>query len=175
MVHPRTLSGSRTKLECPSTPAEGVKAPKLRITSHSPQGFAYQTGEQQLPPVNKVIAKIIQHHSYPPLTCGTKEPHGKVLECCLPTLPSLWHSSTPSFGDPESKAIAGSNPVAPQKEPGEGETPQGANKGARSSLLVPPSRCAASSQLPLLTYGGSCQIKKKIQAAQSFPFCQLHP
>lgn len=90
------------------------------------------------------------------------------------------HGAAPSgqeFWRPRGQSHQEVTPVASQKEPGEGERPRRARtKAPRSSPLAPP-RCVASLRLPLLTYGGSCLIKKKkkIQAAQSFPFRQLHP
>lgn len=151
-----------------------VKAPKSRTTASSSQGFADQLGERQPPPANKVISKIKQNTPSPSPARGAEEPQGEVPARRVPTLPSLRHGS--NFGDPEGKAIEGGlSPVAPQKGPGEGEKPPGhKQRRPEPSACSPPSR-AASSRLPLLTYGGSCQIKKKIQAAQSFPFRQLHP
>lgn len=167
-ARPRSIPEQSRVSQHPDTSA---KAPKSQITASSSQGFAYQPGERQPPPTNKVISKIKQNIPSPSPARGAKEPNGEVPAWCCTQQAGVLETQ-------RGKPWGGHTRSPPKRARGRGETPQGANKGTQEQPARPPRR-VASLRLPLLTYGGSCQIKKKkkkkIQAAQSFPFRQLHP
>lgn len=90
-----------------------VKAPKMRITASSSQGFAYQPGERQPPPANKVISKIKQNTLSPSPARGPRSPTARSRHTVSPRCRASGaavHPAGSRFGDPEGKAIGEATP-----------------------------------------------------------------